>query len=476
MLTVYIVDTSAESRNRLCEGFTDLLSQSPPQFDLLPRISFKPVSPSELKHHPTPDIAFIGPELVTDQGNPIRMIRATLSNVPLIAIVSETEEQLVTTERLARLGVDDTITPLVSHSDLLKRIILRSRKVARSRSSRLILIDSGKGGLGATTIAAGLAEAIIDQASSCLLVDLDFTTQSISRFLQSKPFVNHNLKQLLDGTRPITQEFIEQSFNRVWQDAELFCMPPVPENDAIYTHGSGYAHNLHSVLEVVDSIFEFIIIDMANLKGPLRSFLYRLADRVVLVTNSDPAAFFPSLERIHHIRQHLSCDSRLLVIENSLPVELGLDSKVLRDEFTNTCSLEPELWCTSRIPFCRQALHWPASGGTIYSVGRTGLKRSILSCIEELHLGIDIPRVENTHTRIASLLSRLRKIRFLQHRSIGKYPSEITACQQNQIAIDASSSNPDVTHPGNLESQQPDVTPSETIGNKHVSDVVFNNC
>ena len=67
--------------------------------------------------------------------------------------------------------------------------------------AQLILVDAGKGGLCVTSVVAGLGDALAAHGKRVLTIDLDMETQDLSRFLQTRPFVNENLQLLLEEQR-----------------------------------------------------------------------------------------------------------------------------------------------------------------------------------------------------------------------------------------------------------------------------------
>src|SRR5262249_4760093 len=160
-----------------------------------------------------------------------------------------------------------TFRPDSSAAEFMRKLILHARSSQKSRSSRLIVVGSGKGGTGVTSTCAALAEAAIEFGKKAIVVDFDFATQDLSRFLQTRPFINENLRLLCDGHRPVTEEFVEHCLTPVWTDEHLYCLAPVAESDDVYNLDSRQARTFLSIFDILDSKFDVIFIDSAQAKS-----------------------------------------------------------------------------------------------------------------------------------------------------------------------------------------------------------------
>lgn len=380
MLRIAVVDVSAEARSRIAREIGRLQESTSGELALLPKLSIQQLSPEEVKFHGSPDLLIIGDEIISNDIGTVGRIRAILPETPIIVRLRRDQETLLIIEDLARLGADDTITEEIDPLALSKKIVLHCRRPKKSRTANLILVDSAKGGLGVTSITASLAESIASLGKRVAVVDLDADTQDLTRFLQARPFVNENLEMLVDGIKPIAEEHVRQCLVPVWaEDDGLFCMAPSLLGEDAQGLSSSQVRNLLAVLEIVDGMFDVVVVDAGSAKGVLLKTLYRIADRVLMIVNNDPASLYATVSRLGLVRQWINPTADLILVENS-PTSAGLPSDILRRELNLATKSDDSRWFETAIPNCRSASRWPGSGDTMFSRGR----RLMAQALQEL--------------------------------------------------------------------------------------------
>ena len=386
MLRIAVIDNSAESRSRIANEMQSLLSQNDASFDFLPQISIKPATLQELKFQTAPDVCVVGEGLILSEPGEISNLRSMLPNAAILARIQDLGGRLSLVEQLVRLGADDVLSGELSAMGLAQKLIVLSRRSQHTHHGKLIIVDSAKGGTGVTSIAAGLAESLVERGKKVALLDLDFETQDLSRFLQARPFINENLQMIFDRQCPVTEESVMQCLVQVWQDAELYCMPPVGESEQLYDVRAGHARTLLSVLEVLDSQFDCVVADMAGARGALPATLYRAADALVMVVNNDPATLYASVDKVSRLKSGVAAVADLVLLENASSKN-GLPSKLLHQEFNRAARIEEANWAESMVPVCREGGKWPGSGKTIFSQGSETLSRSFGTLLSRLGFG-----------------------------------------------------------------------------------------
>lgn len=377
MMRVLIVDYSAESRTRIVRAIESFLRSEPDDCGVLPRLSLKPISPEELRFAASPDLCFVGPEMARAEDPEIASARKRFKDAAFAVLTEGGALPLAVIEQLGRFGVDDVIDLHGPAARFFERIILLHQKCARPKSGKLVLVDSGKGGLGVTSIVAGLGECIAARGSMTLLVDLDEETQDLSRFLRARPYVNENLQLLFDQTRPVTEQFVRECAVQVWEDrSNLFCLPPIPESEEHDHNRSFYSRTLISVLEVLDSLYGCVIVDIAGARGSMLRVLYRAADALVFVVGGDPAGIYGGVDRLSKLRPMLSPDATVAVVENRAE-RCRLPCNLLRREFAAAARLDHLEWFAHPIAWSESGRRWPASNGTLFSRGCARSRRSL---------------------------------------------------------------------------------------------------
>jgi len=413
MLRIAVVDVSAEARSRIAREIGRLQENTSGELALLPKLSIQQLSPEEVKFHGSPDLLIIGDEIIANDIGTVGRIRAILPETPIIVRLRKEQETLLIIEDLARLGADDTITEEIEPLALSKKIILHCRRPKKSRTANLILIDSAKGGLGVTSIAASLAESITALGKKVAVVDLDADTQDLTRFLQARPFVNENLEMLVDGIKPIAEEHVRQCLVPVWtEDDGLFCMAPSLLGEDAQGLSATQIRNLLAVLEIVDGMFDVVVVDAGSAKGVLLKTLYRIADRVLMIVNNDPASLYATVSRLGLVRQWINPTADLILVENS-PTSAGLPSDILRRELNLATKSDDSRWFETPIPNCRSASRWPGSGDTMFSRGKRGMAQAIEELAgrvcEALAVKNSSPTTERTWGIFDSLRAKLGK-------------------------------------------------------------------
>lgn len=408
MLSIVVVDTSAETRSTMVKQVSDFFANELDENGILPKVSIKPLSRDELKFTAAPDICLLGENLVRSGIGEVANIRRLLPNTAILVKVRRTEATLAFIEHLVRLGADDVLTEDIGPTEFFKKIIIFARRLAKAKTGRLVVVDGAKGGVGTTSVVAGLGDALVNSGKRTALIDFDLESQDLSRFLRAKPFINENLQLLFDQLRPVTQEFVEQCLVRVWADEDnFFCVPPACETDSIYDSRLAQAKILIPVLEILDSIFDCVIVDVACLRGGLLKALYRSADEVVLVVNNDPATVHAAVDRVRRIRSQISINTKLLLLNNA-PNKWGLSDAVLKSELSLAAQLDHENWVGNSLPFCKSGCRWAGSGATLFSLGSQLMNSALRSIIWQLGLaGSEEAKANEGLNKAVAMFSRL---------------------------------------------------------------------
>ncbi|MCB0352168.1 MAG: ParA family protein [Bdellovibrionales bacterium] len=412
MLHLYVVDRSAESRNRVVDRIHSYLESAIKDIEVMPRVQVKPLSLEEVRFHGAPDICVLGPGVADQEITDIAKLKKIYPNSAFLVCTTSRLENLSSIEQIARQGADDTLSERTSAAEFLQKIVLLAKRVSSHASGTLVVVDSGKGGVGVTSTVAALGECLAREGKRTLLVDFDGESQDLTRFLQVRPFVNENLQFLLDGSRPITAEFVDQCVTQVWEDEEnLFCLSPIPDREAFYNPASSVIRSFISVFQFLDEAFDCILIDLAGVRGPLEKAIHRLADTHLFVLSNDPAALYASAARMKSLQESLAHGGELIVADVTAP--LALSRSLLRDEFCRAARIEPERFIRDSIPYSKDVRRWPGSGASPFTLGKSDFSSSIESLAVKLFPEIapserKLPDVYGVVTKFAAKLKASR--------------------------------------------------------------------
>jgi cellulose biosynthesis protein BcsQ len=376
MITVAVIEKTAEGRNIIVDEVTQFLRPGHTFVHLVPQISVIPLSLQELRFRETPHICILGRQLCEESPQEIRAIKKLFPRCFVIARISEVNESLSRIDELMRLGADDTFTGIFTATNFFKYIIQINRAQQQQKQGIVILVDSGKGGIGVTSLAAGLADVISLSEKKVALLDLDTETQDLSRFLRIRPLLNEHLDLLLSQQRPLLAEYVQQCLVPFSGNAQISCVTPPSLHHNFTSIKSTESQIFFSILKMLDELHDVVIIDAGAARGSFLEALYRVSDKVVFAVNNDPASLHASVEKIQSVSARLG-QIDLFTLVNNAPERDGLSDSHLKQEYLKLTGFSENQWIPVSIPRCSSAKRWPGSGETILSLGRMGVAYSL---------------------------------------------------------------------------------------------------
>lgn len=371
MIELGLIDLSANSRRRLAQLVERWTSAQPDARHFsLPQVSLHLLAPQEVRFHGALDVCLIGPELISADAAYINLIRQQLPGKVILCVLDSNTFSFGMVEQLGRLGVDDVLMDTASSEEFFRRLVLLKRRVASPEKGELIVVDAARGGVGATLVAAALAEGYLDAGKSVCVVDGDIFSQDLTRFLQVRPHVNESLRLLLDCQRVVTAETVLECAFSVWANEPNFkCVPPPVATDEAIFSSSQACRTFVGVLEILQSKHQVVVVDAAPLIGGCRQALYQSADEVVLVANRDPAGAFATRQAASLIGGCLRAGARFTSVINQNS-KLQASLHVVRQQ---VLAVDSSTRRNFVIPYAPQAARWACSGRTAFPA----LKRSI---------------------------------------------------------------------------------------------------
>jgi len=363
MIELGIVDLRAESRRRVTALVERWAWPTPDGRHSLPRVSVHSLSPEEVRFHGSLDACLIGPELIACDAAYVSTIRAQLPDKILVAILDSRSYSFGLVEQLGRLGIDDVLVDSATSDEFFRRILLLRKRIKTHKRGRIILVDSARGGVGRTWMAAAIAEGWYAKGGSVCVVDCDVVSQDLTRFLQVRPYVSESLKLLLDQQRVVTAETASDCTRPIWDDEPRFvCMAPPSGGDESVWAGVGAQRAMVSVLEALVLKYDAVVVDTSGLLTVARNALLNVCEEVIFVINRDTSAAYANRQGLSLLAGLVRHDARVSVLINdtgvgSAPVSL------LRDQVAIIASRKVSHVV---IPRCPQAMAWVCSGYTPY--------------------------------------------------------------------------------------------------------------
>lgn len=386
MFTIVVTDRTAQSRTRLYELVHNYYKSYKNSSLLLPSLNVRPVPINELKFIERADIIIVGEEISKSDVDEFSRIRRSFPDSFIISEVSKEKDTLETLEEYIKLGADDLISEHHNSSEFIKKILLLSKKQKTKQGGLLILVESGKGGLGVTSFTAALGDSLATQNKKVVLIDLDFDSQDLTRSLRVRPIINEHFQLILNNNRPVCEDSVAQCCFKVWEDdSSLMIIPPPTESEHLYDSRGSSFRSLFNFLQHVDQKFDITIVDVGSARGSLLRTLEKVADKILLVINNDPSALHAGIEKARKIYENLSPRSSLSVFINNQFLS-GLPYHFIKNEFLSSSSLPESVWTNTELPNCVKAGSWAGSGSTMKTVGGRNFRISLTKLISQLNI------------------------------------------------------------------------------------------
>lgn len=275
------------------------------------------------------------------------------------------------------------------------------RATGRVRQGRVIAVVQAKGGVGATSTCAALAEVCASKGMRSLLWDLDIETRDLSRTAVAEGQQASIVREMFMGERELSRENLRQAAIQI---SEYTAVLPPPDQIAASLDFVGHVEAIdmaQAIVALARHTYDAVIIDVGSRFSPAAGAIMQAADSVVVMVDDSilglsAAKFFaPVLRSV--VR---SPDSIFFLCSGiSIPKdELARHVQEQGDFMENS-------WSLPVIPFDPAASRWPGSGKTLYALGKKQTQRAF----EELAHALKL--VESTPAEHAVVRHRLETLR-----------------------------------------------------------------
>ncbi len=142
--------------------------------------------------------------------------------------------------------------------------------------ARKIVITSGKGGVGKTTVCANMGYALAKLGCRVLMLDVDIGLNNLDVVMGVENKIVYDIIDVLDGKCRPKQALIQDFFEN-----NLFILP---SNHAYYTSGLG-ANKIVEVLNSLEDEFDYILIDCpAGIENGFRRAIGCVNEGIIVTT------------------------------------------------------------------------------------------------------------------------------------------------------------------------------------------------
>lgn len=278
----------------------------------------------------------------------------------------------------------DSADPLDFLQDLIA-IHAEFRREGRTREGRVIAVTHAKGGVGATSIAAALAEVCSVYNRRTMLWDLDVETRDLSRALTVNGIEAKVVSAWVNGTLEISRDSLKDALIPISSDVSVL-MPPdrMAESMDLVCHTDGMGL-VQRILELSRVLFDSIIIDTSGRMGPATGALLRGADVVLIVVDDTILGLTAVDLYLSFVKTLVGSTDRIVFLVNPYSGSM-LGVEQIAAELEPAHRLGDAPWRLPPIPNDPKGALWPGSGRTLYSMGQKQTRLVLERIAKELGL------------------------------------------------------------------------------------------
>ncbi len=382
-MKLLIVDSTTESQ-AFCAKRIEAFSQS--DVEMLD-LKVKLVSEREYSERVTEaDVLVLGSGL---DDRAIAIARSSMTIAPWLHIIMFVSDEAYgggAFRQAHSVGVRKVFPDSASPLDFLQELVAihaEFRKEGRTREGRVITIAHAKGGVGATTIAAALAEVCSFFNRKTMLWDLDVETRDLSRSLTVNGSEARVVSSWVNGSREISRESLKEALIAIDNQVSVL-MPPDKMAESMdivcHTDGMGMAQR---IIEIARVLFDVVIVDTGGRIGPAAGAVIRNSD-VVLVVIDDTVLGLTAVDLyLRYIKTLVGSIDRIVFLVNPYSGAL-MGVPQIAAELEPAHHLGEQAWRLPPIPNDPKGALWPGSGRTLYGLGQKATSLAIERVAREI--------------------------------------------------------------------------------------------
>jgi cellulose biosynthesis protein BcsQ len=384
-MKLLIVDTSAEAQ-AFCAKRIESFSRS--DMDMLD-LKVKLVGEKDfIDRVPEADVLVIGSGLGERGVALARQANLIASWVQIVMFVTDGAYGGGAFRAAHSAGVRKVFPDSASPLDFLQELVAINaefRREGRTHEGRVVVVAHAKGGVGATSVCAALAEVCSVYNRRTMLWDLDVETRDLSRSLTVNGAEAKIVSAWVNGSREISRETLRDALIPISGDVSVL-MPPdkFAESMDLVCHADGIGI-VQRIIDLSRVLYDVIIVDTAGRMGPATGTLIRSADVVLLVVDDTILGLTAVDLYLTFIKSLLGSPERLCFLVNPYSGALSGVQQIAA-ELEPAHKLGEMPWRLPPIPNDPKGALWPGSGRTLYSMGQKGTRQVFDTVAHEIGL------------------------------------------------------------------------------------------
>ena len=269
-------------------------------------------------------------------------------------------------------GVRKVFPDSASPLDFLQELVAihaEFRREGRTREAKVVAVTHAKGGVGATSVAAALAEVCSVFHKRTMLWDMDVETRDLSRSLTVNGVEAKVVSSWVNGSREVSRESLKDALIPISSDVSVL-MPPdrMAESMDLVCHTDSISL-VQRVVEISRLLFDVVLVDTGGRMGPATGALLRSAD-VVLIVIDDTILGLTAVDLyLTFVKSLVGGTDRIVFLVNPYSGAL-LGVSQIAAELEPAHHLGELPWRLPPVPNDPKAALWPGSGRTLYSMGQ----------------------------------------------------------------------------------------------------------
>lgn len=304
------------------------------------------------------------------------------------------------------VGVRKVFPDSASPLDFLQELVAihaEFRREGRTREGRVIAIAHAKGGVGATSIAAALAEICSIESRRTMLWDLDVETRDLSRSLTVSGAEAKVVAAWVNGSREISRQSLMDALIPISSEVAVL-IPPDRMAESMELVCSTEGINIcQRVLEIARIMYDVIIVDTGGRIGPGTGAVLRAADTVLLVIDDTILGLTAVDLYLSYVKTLVGGTDRLVFLVNPYSGAL-LGVQQIAAELEPAHHLGDAPWRLPPVPNDPKGALWPGSGRTLYSMGQKQTRVVLEKIALELGIIGGAQRKGDSHGEVPNLV------------------------------------------------------------------------